>query len=55
MYWLRIRVPPKFCQDCGNKIRRVRRKSWRKGYLHCPNQCEDWYGDGVKKEVRRRR
>jgi len=28
-----------YCKECGSKLKRVRRTSWRKGYRYCPNGC----------------
>jgi hypothetical protein len=50
--WITITVPPKHCDNCGTKIRHVRRTSWRNGYMYCPKGCLNWYGKGVKKDIR---
>ncbi len=54
-------VAPKVCQfelrtevKCGARLKRIRGRSWRKGYTFCPVGHHNWYGEGMKKRVWKR-
>lgn len=59
---IKITIMPIYCQHrdypkgpkCFTKIRRIKRKSWRKGYHECPKGHHDWYGGGIKKTIKKR-
>ena len=50
-----VTVAPKECYQCGTRLRRTKKKSWRKGRRECPNGHPNWYGRGRQIKVRRRR
>lgn len=62
--WIDVTVRPDVCchvvsekpyEECGGKLRRIRRTSGNKGAIFCESHPHhDWYGGGKRVSVRRR-
>lgn len=48
-----VTVMSNICKQCGVRLRRIKKKSWRKGYHECPRGHMNWYRT-IQKMVRKR-